>query len=462
MPKCLKVSLSAVAMVLGATSVATAQIGMVAGQNHTATVFDAATNTVVATVSLPGPNAATGDCVINGTKGYVTDFTGSVHVIDLSVPVPGVIGSIPISQAGEDLTVTPDRKFILSCDGGGASPMSIIDAATDVEVATFSIPCNGVEACSDGSVLALDASGGFVRRLTIDGVGVVTNTFEVVGTGLSMNPACAPGAATGVGFSVFPGNVNSFAIPGLALVDTRLVSPFVAQSGVVRPDGTRLYSRPDLAIDGFSYDSTTGAIGAAPFVSIPLPGGTTAFYGMDQLALHPDGSKLYIPEVDALNVYDAFTGALLASMPLPAGTSATGVCFSPNRAPDCSAAVADQGELWPPNHKLAPIGIGGVTDPDGDLLTITATAVTQDEEVLAKGSGAGNTSPDATLSPLAVRAERNGNPKTPGDGRVYHVSFTADDGKGGSCSGTVSVCVPHDQRPGSACTDGGPLFSSIP
>jgi hypothetical protein len=45
---------------------------------------------------------------------------------------------------------------------------------------------------------------------------------------------------------------------------------------------------------------------------------------------------------------------------------------------------------------------------------------------------------------------------------VYHVSVTADDGQGGSCSGTVNVCVAHDQRRGSAWVDDGPLYDSIP
>ncbi len=99
--------------------------------------------------------------------------------------------------------------------------------------------------------------------------------------------------------------------------------------------------------------------------------------------------------------------------------------------------------------------------PDGDPLTTTATAVTQDEAVKATGTGSGNTSPDATLSPLQVLAERDGNPKTPGNGRVYHIEFTADDGKGGQCIGTVKVCVPHDQRRGATCVDEGPLFNSL-
>ena len=60
----------------------------------------------------------------------------------------------------------------------------------------------------------------------------------------------------------------------------------------------------------------------------------------------------------------------------------------------------------------------------------------------------------------SVRVERAGTPKLPGDGRVYHIGFAADDGEGGACQGNVTVCVPHDQRPGHACGDQGPLFDS--
>jgi hypothetical protein len=132
-----------------------------------------------------------------------------------------------------------------------------------------------------------------------------------------------------------------------------------------------------------------------------------------------------------------------------------------NQPPDCSAAYADPDMLWPPNHKGVPIDIAGVTDPDGDDVVLTATGVWQDEEVLANGSGSGNTAPDASLSPLEVRAERNGNPKTPGNGRVYHIFFDGDDGNGGTCSGEVTVCVPHDQGNGNFCLDEGPLYDSI-
>ncbi|MBI3001709.1 MAG: hypothetical protein HYY46_25120 [Deltaproteobacteria bacterium] len=132
-----------------------------------------------------------------------------------------------------------------------------------------------------------------------------------------------------------------------------------------------------------------------------------------------------------------------------------------NQSPVCTGATASPSKIWPPNRQMVHIAITGVTDPDGDAVTINATSVSQDEAVRETGVGAGNTAPDATLSPLAVRAERNGNPKSPGNGRVYHIDFTADDGNGGMCTGTVTVCVPHDQGKGSVCVDGGPLYNSL-
>jgi hypothetical protein len=111
--------------------------------------------------------------------------------------------------------------------------------------------------------------------------------------------------------------------------------------------------------------------------------------------------------------------------------------------PDCSQARAVPDLLWPPNHKLVTIAIGGVTDPDNDPITITVTAITQDEPT--NGLGDGDTTPDGFgvgTAQAQVRAERSGT----GNGRVYVISFRADDGKGGSCLGAVKVGVPHDKK----------------
>lgn len=142
-----------------------------------------------------------------------------------------------------------------------------------------------------------------------------------------------------------------------------------------------------------------------------------------------------------------------------------------NRPPQCDGAALSSSGCWPPNHTFMLAEILGVADPDaGDEVTITVTGVSQDEPVKEKGTGSGNTAPDAVLvdadgdgsaEAVRLRCERAGNPKTPGNGRVYEVSFTAEDGKGGQCTGTASFCVPHDQRPDGACIDDGLRYDSL-
>jgi hypothetical protein len=142
----------------------------------------------------------------------------------------------------------------------------------------------------------------------------------------------------------------------------------------------------------------------------------------------------------------------------PIGCTNDCVTTTTSTPPDCSAAIASPDRLWPPNRRFNDIAIDGVTDPEGDPITITITGITQDEPLTGR-RGAGRKCPDATGvgSPTAiVRAERIGRR----DGRVYHVSFTADDGRGGQCTGLVTVCVPHDRRPGQVCIDEGPLQDS--
>ena len=127
-----------------------------------------------------------------------------------------------------------------------------------------------------------------------------------------------------------------------------------------------------------------------------------------------------------------------------------------NASPSCSAAQATPTLLWSPNHQFVPVAVTGVTDADGRAVAITVSSVTQDEPVNAKGDG--NTSPDAVIQAgsVSVRAERSGN----GNGRVYRISFKADDGQGGFCTGVVTVGVPHSLNKGTTAIDDGQVYDS--
>lgn len=96
-----------------------------------------------------------------------------------------------------------------------------------------------------------------------------------------------------------------------------------------------------------------------------------------------------------------------------------------------------------------------MTDPEEDPVSLTIDGIFQDEPVTTPDSE--DLSPDGQgigTTPADVRAERI----DAGNGRVYHISFTADDGHGGTCSGAVLVGVPHDQK--DTPIDDGALYNS--
>lgn len=130
-----------------------------------------------------------------------------------------------------------------------------------------------------------------------------------------------------------------------------------------------------------------------------------------------------------------------------------------NLDPDCSMAYPSIDTIWPPNHKFVPVEVLGVTDPDGDPVVITIDSIFQDEPVDFLGDG--EFAPDGLGIGTAiaeVRAERSGDPNVPGNGRVYHIGFTATDPFGGSCSGLLNVGVPHDKK--DVPVDDGALYDS--
>ena len=112
---------------------------------------------------------------------------------------------------------------------------------------------------------------------------------------------------------------------------------------------------------------------------------------------------------------------------------------------DCSGAALSPGVIWPPNHTMVALTVVGVTThPNYMPVTITINSIYQDEPVNALGSG--NTAPDGSgvgTSTAWVRAERAG----PGTGRIYFITFTAQDAGGAQCTGTapLQAVVPHDQ-----------------
>jgi len=188
-----------------------------------------------------------------------------------------------------------------------------------------------------------------------------------------------------------------------------------------------------LAVVHFELFDSTGAQVASLDSAVDAAGNTAAVIS----GLQPGSYRLRAEVV----------GGFFASPPVE-------IDLGGNRPPVCSAAAPSMSLIWPANNKMVPIQVLNVSDPDGDALQITITAIFQDEPV-----GSGKNSPDGEgvgTSTAQVRAERQGG----GNGRVYHIDFQASDGAGGVCTGEVLVGVPHDQGKGSTPVDDGRLYDS--
>jgi hypothetical protein len=434
------------AMTLSATPVVGQNVGMVVDSTTAkAVVFNADTDTVTGSVTIG--SGSDGDCSISldQTLGFATDFLGEVWVINLS-PVGLASGTnpIPIANLGEDTSLSPNGKHLLVCDGSFAEPVSVIDIAARAQIGTLptgSPDCNSVDVASNGSVLVTSSSAGDVRRLTIDSSGTLTNTGEVMSAGgKPNNVVAAPGGASGVVINRDAATVKSFTIPGLTPVDTRALSGF-GISGVINPAEDRLFVRNNGAsVNVFTYSSATGEIGADPLFSIPITM-TQTFFGMDQIAVHPNGAKLYVSQPGAVNVYDAGTGALLGTITDAAISQPSGVCLTAGcTAPVISGVSATPPVLWPPNHRM--VNVTASYTVTSNCPSTCTLSVTSNEPV--EGLGDGHASPDWVVvdaNHVQLRAERSGL----GTGRAYTIAITCTNSAGQSSSQSVTVTVPHDQ-----------------
>ena len=133
---------------------------------------------------------------------------------------------------------------------------------------------------------------------------------------------------------------------------------------------------------------------------------------------------------------------------------------------DCSHAQPSRLLLWPPDKRMVPVEIEGVTGPGDFALRIVS--VTQDEAVVDRKAGDSTRHDAKIFTPKAskresqpreavrLRAERQLRKKL-GNGRVYAIQFAANDGAT-SCEGSVRVAVPPKKR--DSAVDDGQQFDS--
>lgn len=340
--------------------------------------------------------------VCEGTSSNCSDpDTVNVHISNVNQP--------PVADAGPDQTVQEGSPVLL--DG---------TASYDPDVETLTYQWTQL----------------FGPAVTLLGGNTVLPTFVA--------PSVGAGGATIV-FDLTVTDPHNLTGPdSVSIHVTNLNQVPVANAGsdqtvnentLVTLNGT-LSADPDLDALSFTWTQTAGPL-------VTLTGGTTA------------SPTFTAPAVGAGGMMFTFRLVVSDGQASSAADTVNILVQDTNDPPVCTLAQPSVASLWPPNHTMVPVTIMGVSDPNDQAITITYTAVTQDEPV--NGLGDGDTSPDAAVSgnQILLRAERAGT----GNGRVYQVHFTATDDQGGSCNGSVKVGVPHSKK--DTAGDNGQLFNSF-
>jgi WD40 repeat protein len=393
------VMVATVALLATFTPAAAQTIGMVADNlTGSVTIFDADTDTVLGTVTLPNPGPTVGDCslALDRGLGFVTDFDYHIWAIDIAgLSLAAGINPIAISNMSEDTSLSPDGKFLVTCDGALPQPVSVVDVDTGAEIHTFSLghECNSVEVCDDGSVLVTGLNSKTVRRLTLDATGTLSDTGESMTLwGQPNNVVCAPGSTSGVVMSRSYSVLNAFTLPGMVPADQLMATGRFGVSMAMSPTGDVLYTRSNQRgwVNAFQYNPDTGTLGATPDLAIGIFE-TSPFFGIDQMAIHPDGEKLYVSQPGILNVYDASTGILLDSITGPGIAAPTGVCLATaGEAPESEPVIAidikpnsDTNSVNPRSRGVIPVAILTASTANGDSFDFDAWTV--DPATLAFG-----------------------------------------------------------------------------
>ena len=281
------------------------------GHDSTIDTVDLSTNTVYGPFlagQLGSPNnlwevAVTPD----GHYALVGNFyAATVYRVDLSDPaVPVAAGNVGVGIWVEDIAIARNGTFALAVDGGGYNQIAVIDMGTFTLKTTYAVPgssvINAIAIAPDNQTWV--AADFFSNHIFYGTYGLVPG-FTLTGSFSTPSPnniAISPDGQTVLVANIYNNSVSAFSISGpgvLAAGNTLGGLPSNPQSIAFSPGGGTAYvDSTTYCPDVISWLNVTApgtiGLGAAGAVTLSSSCGQTS-YGVDGIALSPDGQKLLV------------------------------------------------------------------------------------------------------------------------------------------------------------------------
>ncbi|MCW8926813.1 MAG: hypothetical protein OQJ84_11165 [Xanthomonadales bacterium] len=315
-----------------------ATLGMVVdNQSDELRLFDIHTSTIVA--SLQGSSSpVSGDCAMSEDEsvGFSSHANRSIAVYELlsrSGSKDIDISNINISNAGVDMSLSPDGSLLVSVGAGNVyEPLSVIDTQRRAEIATAELFLDhtSAEFCDDGTLLVTTTFGHshtrpfdnavYDARVSQDG------ELQLAGNRLSSgaqpnNASCAPGSRAGVLLDR-EGGLTSFTLPGLEKADFAELQGATAVAAVFNLTGDRLYVRTSTEVVAFDYNPLNGVMKQDWAQPVAF---SAEYFGIDQIAVDLDNGQVYVDGGQSLLILEPEQGTQLGAIQTG---DATGVCFA--------------------------------------------------------------------------------------------------------------------------------------
>ena len=313
--------------------------------SNTVTLIDWTTGSVTGTLQYPVSSSLLGATVtFDGQLGLVASYNyGTVNVIDLGAQPPSASPpalSVSTAPNPESVGVTPDGRYAIVADGGGATTLSSFDLQTRSVVNTVSgLPAvQAVAVTPDGSLaLLVGVNTNEVGVLTVSNTGVLADSGQRItlagSAGGPRSIAITPNGKLALVTDKGSNLLTVLSISGATVTLAGSIPNLGNQvSGIaVTPDGLKAYvsSYLDSMVAVLSINPTTNVV-TDTAVRITVPDGTPATWiGVPGLAVTPDGGRLYVASgsTNKISIVDTSTDAIVSTITVgsqPAGIGMPG------------------------------------------------------------------------------------------------------------------------------------------